>query len=171
MATFLDNKKRLWSIEFTLGSIARVKAETGLDLLTLHNPHSPALAVIRDDVFKLLQVLLVQLRPQLRDKGVGDEEFADSLHEEHSWDAVAALLTGMVDYYPPEKRAALKPLVETVLSAAANVRNRNLRAIQQTMANSDLKELQQEIEAGIERSISGNSTGNSPASSDSTRNP
>lgn len=164
MSSFTDKHGRPWSIEFTLGSLTRVKAETGVDLLTLHVPDSPALTVLRNDPVTLLQVLLVQLRPQLREKGVGDDAFADSILEEHVWSAVEALLTGMIDYYPPAKRVALQPLLMRVISAARNVRDRTTQQVTTALAGMDLDQLQQQIE----RSISGSITGSSPGSSDST---
>ncbi len=165
MAQFRDKTGRTWLVEFTLGSLTRVKAETGVDLLTLHIPDSPAMCVLRDDVGKLLDVLLVQLRPQMQERGVTVEQFGELLLEEHVWDAVEAILEGMVDYYPPAKRAALQPLMKRVISAARRVRDRATLEITRAMAGTDLDQIEREVEAAIQKSISGNCTGGSPASS------
>lgn len=164
MASFKDRQDRSWSIDFTLGSLARVKSETGVDLLTLHVPDSPALAMLRDDPVMLLQVLCVQLRPQFQERGISEQQFADALQEEHVWGAVEALLLAMVDYYPPAKRTALQPLMQRVISAARNVSEKTTRQLQQATMSIDLDDFQQQIE----RSIVGNSTGSLPASLGST---
>lgn len=165
MSTFADNKGRTWSIDLTFGSICRVKKETGVDLLTLHNPDSPALNLMQEDSEKLLAVLLALVGPQLRAKGIAEEEFVDSLLEEHVLNAVEALMLGMVDYYPPEKQAVLKPLMRKVLGAARNVRDRQTATLRQAVAGVNLDELGRQVEEAIEQSISGSSTGGSPASS------
>lgn len=167
MSSFNDRHGRQWILEFTLGSLARVKTETGVDLLTFHQPDSPALRAMATDPWKLLEVLVSLLRPQLEQKGVSEEAFGDSLLEEHVQAAVEALLTGMVDYYPPAKRTALKTLVDRVLGAVRNVSERANRELTTVMATTDLDAMQKEIETAI----SGNSTGSSPASSESTPAP
>lgn len=169
MAKFRDKHGHEWLMEFTLGSLARVKSETGVDLLTFHIANSPAMQALQDDPMLLLRVLQVQLRPQLRERGVSDEEFSDSLLEEHAYCAVEALISGMVDYYPPAKRAALQPVVQTTISAARNVRDRADRTLRQEMARVDLNELQGQLETEIERSISGITTGSLAGSPESTR--
>lgn len=167
MSSFQDRLGRHWVLEFTLGSLARVKSETGVDLLTFHQPDSPALRAMATDPWKLLEVLVSMLRPQLNEKQVTEEDFGNSLLEEHVQAAVEALLTGMVDYYPPAKRTALKTLVDRVLGAVRNVSDRANRELTQVMATTDLDAMQREMESAI----SGNSTGSSPASSASTPAP
>jgi hypothetical protein len=164
MASFQDRHGKTWPIEITLGVLTRVRSETGIDLLTLHEPESPALQALRDDPVALLAVLLVVLRPRLREAGVSDDQFADSLQEEHVWGAVEALLTGMIDYYPPAKRAPLQTLLATLLSAARKVRDKATRTLQQTVGTTDLETLETQIVQHIDRSMSGGSTSSSPAS-------
>jgi hypothetical protein len=164
MAKFQDRRGRAWLVELDLGAMTRVLREADVDLLTLHNPDSEALRILRDDPVRLLDVLLALLRPQIKAAGITEEDFAGGLLEEHVWQAVEALLEGVTDYYPPEKRAALKPLMERVIGAARNVRDRAARKVMQVMATENLDELQTKIERQIERSISGSSTGSSPAS-------
>lgn len=164
MAVFKDLRGRTWAVDITLGTLARVKSESGLDLLTIHQPDSSVLERLTSDPALLLQTIVAVIRPQLQQQGVTETEFGDSLAEQQAWDATEALLRGLCDYYPPEKRAAMHRLLDAVLSAARNVNSRATAQLAKALGTMEPAAIEQQIE----RAISGASMTSSPASSAST---
>jgi hypothetical protein len=169
MASFLDRHGRKWLVEFDLWTLSRVKRDAEVDLLTLHDPDSAAMQILQGDHVRLLAVLLAVVEPQIKAAGLTEEEFARGLHEEHVWDAVAALLQGVTDYYPPAKRAALQPVIAATIEAARKVKDRSLHKLTQLVMATDMQKLSRQIEQAIENQLtSGKFTGPSPASPAST---
>lgn len=121
MAVFKDLKGRPWSIVIDLGSLARVKRDVGIDLLTVHDNTSHAWTEMTQNTDKLLDSLVALLTPHLAAAGVSVDDFASALHEQQVNDAVHAILEGVIDFYPPEKRAQMKRCLEVVTSAARKV--------------------------------------------------
>jgi len=163
MASFKDSKGRTWSVPVTTGTLARVKRETGVDLLAAFDPNSGALALLSRDIVALFDVLVCVLRPQLDAAGVTAEDFGDALLEDHAQQAVYALMEGCVDYMPAAKQDSLKALLGTAIKAAEAVRSKTTRQLQQVMGTTDLVALQTEIEQGIEKSLAGPAPAGEPA--------
>lgn len=170
MATFQDSKGRVWLIEVNVGSLARVKRAAGIDLLTVHDPQSTAWQQLTTNVVTLFDTLVALVGSQLQVQQVTADDFGASLTEEQVEQATQAMLQGVIDFYPPEKRAVMNRFLEAVVVAARNTKARTWGKITAKLNQVSPAELQQRIERELEKT-SGASATSSPASSASTPAP
>jgi len=105
MKTFTDTRERRWEIDVTVGTIRRVKNLTDVDLTdALKGTLFQRLA---GDVILLVDVLYAVVKPQCDAQGVTDEQFGEALGGDVLDAATKALLEGIVDFFPSERRAVL----------------------------------------------------------------
>jgi hypothetical protein len=108
MATFTDNKKRNWGIEISITVLKRVRNELDLNLVQIFS--GDLLDRLAGDPLLLGELLWVLCAEQAHQRGVTPEEFGHL-----SGDALAgpggaleALEVALADFFPTQKRSALK---------------------------------------------------------------
>lgn len=156
MKSFKDREGRAWDLFLTLGSLKRIKAATGLDMLDLRqwSAESNPLNRLSQDPVVLADTLFALCRSQLDVRGLTDEQFADSLGGEAIDDALLALVEEWSDFFHQGRKPTESTLLRQALDVLKEVRARNA-ATAETLAKVTVGEI-------LSRSRT-----NSPASSES----
>ena len=125
MTTFNDKQKRAWTLELTVGSARRVKADTTVDLvniISLENDGKAsmeALGKLVEDPFALVDVIFSLCKPQAEKEGITDKQFADLLDADAVEAAANALVEEIINFCPAAKRKALKKINQIAQRIAA----------------------------------------------------
>lgn len=162
MRSFSDNTGKKWTLEFTLGSLLRVKHGCGVDMLNVFPVppgEQPLPARLLVETETLANVLVAMVRPYLRGESLSDEAFLERLGGEHIDAARLMLLEDWADFFHEQKRFDQEKVVRTALATIAEV---------QSLRNGKADGIDP---AAVARSISGKTSGSAPASSDSTPAP
>ena len=137
MTTFQDKNKTTWTLELTVGSARRVKADTTVDLVNIISLEGDgktsmaALGKLIEDPFALVDVIFSLCRPQAEKSGITDAAFAELL------DAAAnALVEEIINFTPAAKRKALTKIHQIAQRIAA----RNEAALDKILENGQLEE-------------------------------
>lgn len=171
MATFTDSENRTWTIDVNFTSLKRVKAATGIDLTKLVDRKSDIIEQLTGDLFVLFDCLVALVQPQLDAKTLTAEQFGEAFDEAAAENAVSALITAVIDFFPERKRQLLKRAFAKVTAAA---QQRQSQAIDQALKAVESVQFDRTIEHALNqatRSTSGSSATNSPARSASTLAP
>ena len=158
MKTFRDTADREWNIEINVTSLKRVKDLTGVDLTTLIKPNDETFKLLSTDMFKLFDVLVALMKPQLDQRNVSADAFGQALDENSVETAVSALLEGVIDFFQSDKRAILRRALLKVTTAADKVRRQSLDDATKRVESADFDRI-------IESAMSGTSSTGSPESS------
>ena len=103
MPTFTDAGGRSWTVDVVVSAVKRVRAILGVDLLDVAN--GDLLSRLADDPVLLVDVLYVLLKPEADGRGVTDEDFGRALAGDVLDEASAALMKGLLDFFPSALRA------------------------------------------------------------------
>lgn len=103
MATFTDGTGKEWTVKMTVGSAARVKDRTGVDLLAVLDPQAKVLEQLASDPLLLYRVILA-----ITD---APDSLGDHLDEEALEKAGEALIDGVLDFFPPWKADPLRKVI------------------------------------------------------------
>ncbi len=82
MRSFKDRENREWSVDLSLGALGRLSRLSGLSLLDLGENFTNGRAVferLSSDVVFLCDVLTGVCLPQIKERGLTEEQFADAL--------------------------------------------------------------------------------------------
>ena len=115
MATFEDSKGRQWVVHCDVGTIARVRRETGCDLAKLL-ASKEALQELADDPVRLVEVIWSVIEPQAETRSVSPEDFGSSLVGDAIERATDALVEAIIDFFPKRRGNLLRQLVEKTKS-------------------------------------------------------
>jgi hypothetical protein len=156
MPTFTDNQNRNWPIELGTTDIKRVRAATGVDLLSIAG--GELLPKLSADTILLIDVIYVAIRPALDKANVTDEDFGRSLRGDALADATKALLEAVIDFFPSRQQTTLRKLL---------AKGRELQTLAADLADSKIDKMD------LERILStlGDSSTDLPVSSASTPDP
>ncbi len=161
MKTFRDTADREWTVEINVTTLKRVKDLAGVDLTALIRPSDPTFQNLSSDMFKLFDVLVALVKPQLEQRQITADVFGQSLDENSVEAAVTALLEGVIDFFQADKRAILRRALLKVTTAADKVRRQSLDAATKQVESAEFDQI-------IESAMSGSSSTGSPESSAST---
>lgn len=174
MATFRDREGREWTVRVTVGTIVRVRDQSGVDLLEAGELGSSLFERLTGDPVLFWRVLSAVLRPQLDQRGVTPDQLADAMGEDEWEAAFVALVEGTIDFFREPKRGILR---KTWAQARTAQRKVEQAAAQRAEAILESGDLQRQIERALAEHVpnapseSGSSSGSSPASPDSTPGP
>jgi hypothetical protein len=129
---------------------------TKFDLLDLSDGR--AIERLIDDPIALCDVLYVLCRDQATERSVTDEKFGEGLAGDALDNATEALLTELVNFFPPRKRTILAKALATVKAVQAKMYD-------QAMAALDDPKVAEQVEKAL---TAGSSSGSAPESADST---
>ena len=142
MTTFQDKNKTTWTLELTVGSARRVKADTTVDLVNIISLEDDgkasmaALGKLIEDPFALVDVIFSLCRPQAEKAGITDAAFAELLDADAVEAAANALVEEIINFTPAAKRKALTKIHQIAQRIAA----RNEAALDKILENGQLEE-------------------------------
>lgn len=155
MRTFQDGEGRSWTITVNVSSIKRVRSLLEVDLLTAVD--GQLLEQLATDPVLLADVVYCLCKPEADARELSDEQFGEAMAGDAIGDATTALLEGLVEFFPLEKRRLLAKALKKLKTFEAKV----LKAAELRL---DSPELEAQLEAAL---TLGNSSGSSLESSES----
>jgi hypothetical protein len=107
-AIWTDAENRTWSTAISVNAIRRVKELVGVNLLEVFD--GEMLARLADDPVLLVNTLYAVCKPQADERDISDEAFGELLVGDTIELAAAALVRGIADFFPKDRRAVLDRL-------------------------------------------------------------
>lgn len=160
-----DAAGRTWSTAINVNAIRRARDLAGVNLLEVFD--GDLLARLADDPVLLVNTLYAVCKPQADERNLTDEQFGELLVGDTIELAAAALVQGIADFFPQDRRAVLLRLW------AATLRTRT-ESIRMATAKLDSPLVNQAIDAAIRQASDaidqrlrsfGDLSGSSPESS------
>lgn len=160
MNKFVDATGREWAVEVNVATIKRVRSLAGVNLLEV--VEGELIERLSGDPVLLCDVLCAVCRPQAQREDVSDEAFGEGLAGDAIAEATAALIEGLVAFFPEPRRRLLE-------KAAAKYRQVQTKALAMVETKLDSPgfetELMRRLETELARETSNDSSTASPESS------
>lgn len=170
--TFKDTAGQAWTVVVNVAALKRVKDATDVMLTDLVSAeHRPELLRrLSDDVFYLFELLQAVVAPQIAERKLTAEQFAERLDEEAVEAAMQALLEAIIDYFPPDRRDPLQQMLATVNQAWAEKRQAAKTSVLQAIESPRFRalvdqEIEREIDEAARRAREASTPGSGPGSS------
>jgi hypothetical protein len=106
MRSFTDSTGRSWQLEVLVGTIKRVRALAGVDLLGVLE--GVMLDKLASDAVLLVDVLYACCKEQADGLGISDEQFGRSMTGDALEAGSLALLEALADFFPSRQRLLLR---------------------------------------------------------------
>ena len=136
MQKFVDRKSNVWVVDIDSTTLRRVKAIAGVNLLEF--VEGDLVERLSHDFLLLGDILYAVCKPQADQQGISDEEFGQGLAGDVISDATAALLEGLVAFFPEPRRRLLQ-------TAAAKYRRVQTKAIELVQMKLDSPEMEEQV--------------------------
>lgn len=153
MHTFADRNGRQWQIDLTIGTVARVRKQSGkrFDLL---DPSSVVdgekLSTVLDgDLAMVYEVLWHVIEPQAAAAGITAEKFGEAMAADCIVAAQTALFAAWLDFF----RAVQRPDLATALDMMTTARTRLAKAVAAKMAAIDVEATRARMQAKIDQTL------------------
>lgn len=168
---WIDNLDRTWSTAITVNTVKRVQQLTGVNLLAVFD--GGLLNRLADDPILLVNTLYAVCKPQADQRDVTEEAFGELLVGDTIERAAEALVRGIIDFFPSDRREVLgrlwtatgKAQTEAFKLVTSKLDTQNIEAAIQSLMKQTGERIDRELE-----SLRGGS-GNWPASSESIQGP
>lgn len=160
MRSFKDRLGQDRTIDLSFGLLRSVRTKHNIDLLKFFDKdqtHRNRLLESSDETFFNVLMMLTQTAPEY------EAVFAESMDKESFEAAGQCLVLALIDYFPPEKRAALEQALRRTQEAALDLQTERME-----LALRAVEEVPMEK---IKEAMRRHSTGNVPPSSVSTQTP
>ena len=108
MSTWKDTQGRTWQLGINVNTIKRVRELAGINLLDVFDGH--LLNRLAEDPELLVNTLYAVCKPQAEQESVTPEAFAELLVGDAIEEAGAALVQGLIDFFPKDRREVLRRL-------------------------------------------------------------
>jgi hypothetical protein len=105
--TWTDSDNRSWSCAITVATVKRVQQLAKVNLLEAFDG---LLMKLADDPVSLANVLYAVCKLQADERDVTDEQFGELLGGETIEAATTALVQGIIDFFPSQRRQVLKQI-------------------------------------------------------------
>ena len=136
-STFTDRHGQTWDLTLTVGGVRRVESETGIAILdVLERPE--ILADLTMDPMKLCSVLHAILMPQLDERGVSEDDFANMLDGETLERAIDALGGALAGFFV---RRGMRETATALLAKLNQVMDRTMENARGTIESMDADEM------------------------------
>lgn len=170
-ALWTDSQGRNWTTAITVNVLRRVKDLAGINLVEVFD--GQLLNQLADDPVLLVNTLYAVCKPQADERNVTDEAFGELLVGDTIELAATALVRGLVDFFPKDRRAILERLwtaTNRTRCAAMQMATDKLDSplVEQAIAGA-IQKASDEIDQRLRKF--GDTSGNSPESSASTPDP
>lgn len=149
MHQITDTKGRDWNLNVNVGSIRRVKARTGVDLLMFMEPkenekgekeEEAVLLKLFEDPFLLTGVLAALCEPQMEERKVGQSDFEESFTLDTLMTALNVLSDEVFDFFPKPRREVYRAQKAAIDKASEAVYSEMQRLVE----SGQLEKLQEE---------------------------
>lgn len=127
MRSFKDREGRVWDMSINLGSLKRIKAATGLDMLDLNvaaKQRSDVFERLSTDPITLADALCAVCRPQMDARGIDDDTFASALGGEAINDALVAIVNEWADFFRQRRNEVNATFLDQMVVMIEDVRQR-----------------------------------------------
>lgn len=144
MHTFTDTSKRVWEVSVNVGTIKRVHAVLGVDLLDVvaikdGDNSGGLLKKLIDDPVLLCNILYVLVKEQADKQSVTDEEFGRGMAGDVIAEATTALMRELVNFFHGAKRVLLEGIWKRVEEVQTKATALALKAAESVNVDSLLK--------------------------------
>ena len=168
MSTWKDNQGRSWKLAINVNTIKRVRERAGVNLLDVFD--GQLLNRLSEDPELLVNTLYVVCQPQAEQQAISEEAFAELLVGDAIEEAATALVQGLIDFFPKDRREVLgrlwkatgKAQAEAIKLVSGKLDDRQIEATIQAAMRQASEQIDRELQTFIAAS------GNSPVSSEST---
>lgn len=110
---FSDEKGEVWDLKVTGGTLKRVKALLGINILDILNVKKNTAELFSSDLGYQVDVLWAVCQPQALARKITEEEFAERLAGDAFGKATDTLMEAVINFTPnPAARASLRALWE-----------------------------------------------------------
>ncbi len=170
-ALWTDGEGRSWSTAINVNTIKRVRELAGINLLEVFD--GQLLNRLSGDPELLVNALYAMCKPQANERSVTEQAFAELLVGDVIEQAATALVQGLIDFFPKDRREVLRRL--WTATGKAQTEAINLVTVKLEASNIDatiaavMKQASDQIDLELQKLRDG--SGNLPASSESTQVP
>jgi len=112
MAAFTDVQGRAWEVAVNYGAMRRVRESLSVNLMEVVG--GELLQRITSDPVLLIDILYWVLKPQADERNISINDFAEIFDGDTVYNASMALRDSIINFFPKDKRAAAKRMVERV---------------------------------------------------------
>jgi hypothetical protein len=109
MREFTDSKGRILRISITIGSVMRVKSQTGVDLLQIEKGEKPLITRLWEDELLMAEILACLLSGQI--EGLTEAEMYDCFDGETMIKAKNCFYEELIDFFQKSARTERAELV------------------------------------------------------------
>jgi hypothetical protein len=149
MQKFVDRSGRVWVVEIDVATIKRVRAMTDINLLSV--VEGDLIEQLMNDPITLCDVLYAICQPQAISQNVSDESFGQGLAGDVISDATAALLAGLVAFFPEPRRR----LLQQAASKYRDVQTKAMAMVERRLESPELEnQLLRKLEQDLAQPIS-----------------
>ena len=107
-ATWTDSHGRVWSTAIKVNELRRARELAGVDLADAFD--GKVFGKLADDPVLLVNTLYAVCKPQAEERKLTEERFGELLVGDTIEHAAAALVRGVIDFFPQGKQAVLQRL-------------------------------------------------------------
>lgn len=150
MKFFKDTTGREWEVKVTVGSIARVQDELGIDLTRIFDDKSPDSRLATDHLL-LWRVICCLVKPQLTARDITADELGDALDEAAGEAAGLAVIEAVIDFFQGQKREVMSRAFRRLIEAGKRARETSLAAMTQHLESVDFEKVVSVAAAGRPR--------------------
>jgi hypothetical protein len=133
MRSFTDTEGRAWPLSLTIGALRRVKQLVpAVDLMAIDQGEPPLIVRLCSDPLLFVDVLYALCEPQVRERGLNDEQFAAALGGQTIFAAMTALREELTDFFRGLGRSDLTAIVsraETLVRTAVDEATTQMQTI------------------------------------------
>jgi hypothetical protein len=140
-----------WTIEFTYGTMKRIRALTGLDLTDIQDGR-PLLRLANEWAL-LADVLFLAVEEQAKGRGITDEDFGAMLDARALEEASEALPRAVLNFSPKHLRKGLEAALKAALEAQEETAEAVAEYASSPRMRKKIEELQEEAIEGIDRDL------------------
>jgi hypothetical protein len=164
MHNFRDADGRAWNLEVTIPEVRRVRDRLHVEILEFVDVNGELFKRVTRDPCLLCDVLYVLCEPQAVAQNITDEQFGRALRGDALDGATDSLLWAIIDFFPSERREALRSLWEKVMRLGKMAHQNAMEILRSPQLETAMqKTLKNLLAAGPGESVS-----DSPESSAST---
>jgi len=141
--SFKDANGTQWDTSVTVGSIRRVKGVTGVDLANIFD--EKVYGQLVSDPFMLIDVIVALIKPQLDERDVKEDAFAELCNGSTVELATESLMRSIAEFFPAPKRKPLLHIWERSQESQLKMGELAIQKIDQVMDHQE-KEMAEKVE-------------------------
>ncbi len=149
MPIFKDSHGDEWDVDITGGTVRRARTLLSIDLGKPREGDNPWLVRFEQDIEFKVNLLYVVCLPQIRQRELTDEQFAERLRGEHLREASLAFFASLTDFFrhlgQMEDAAAIDVMIASLPDVYGPAARAASRRIVSTLGTRSVNWLQQQV--------------------------